>query len=90
MEFFFYPSSESSFKSKAVCNLVKTLVFNKNTLEIELLFSRKVNKLWTQTCKNNIQTDHRIKDLPGNHYQIYSWVSKNDESLELPSFAVFD
>jgi len=86
MNFYFYPTDESEFKSSAVGNFVHTLVFDTNEQRVVVSFVRKVRKIWEQTCKNNIETDHRIKELSGNNYQIYSWVSNSKSDLNLPLF----
>jgi len=80
MNFYFYPEDENEFKRKSTGNYVRTIVFDANKEDVVLCFSRKVNKVWEQTCKNNIETDHRIKNLPKGNYQVYSWVitSKKD------------
>ncbi len=90
MEFYFYPSDESEFKSNAVNNFVHTLVFDTTKQKVVVSFARKVRKIWEQTCKNNIETDHRIKELQGEHYQIYSWVSKSKSDLNLPFFKLLN
>ena len=86
MNYYFHPADENEFKNKASGNYVRTIVFDTVKEEVVTCFIRKVNKAWEQTCKNNIETDHRIKNLSGNNYQIYSWVakSKNDFSLPIP------
>lgn len=86
MEFYFYPADESMFKERAVNNCVRTLVFDVEKSQVIKLFPRKVGKLWEQTFKNNIETDHRIKELPGNNYQIFSWVVKTEKELGHPGF----
>ena len=86
MKFYFYPVDEVEFKNAAVGNVVRTLVFDKSSGKVTACFSRKVNKVWEQTCKNNIETDHRIKELKGDNFQIYSWVSSNESDFNLPSF----
>jgi len=73
MEVIFYPENEEQFKKEAVGNFVFTEVTNLTTNEI-FIFSRKVTKLWTSSCKNNIVTDHRIKALEGSNYCIKSWI----------------
>ena len=86
MEFYFYPNNETDFKAQALNNFVHTIVFDKNSPTISNHFVRKVTKIWTQTVKNNIETDHRIKVLNKNNYQIYSWISKSEYDLSLPFF----
>ena len=86
MEFYFYPTDESKFKSHAVGNFVHTLVFDTTEQKVIDSFVRQVRKVWEQTCKNNIETDHRIKKLSGDNYQIFSWVSKSKSDFNLPFF----
>ncbi|MCL1046545.1 hypothetical protein L2737_14620 [Shewanella electrodiphila] len=86
MEFYFYPNDETEFKSNAVGNYVHTVIFNTNEHKVVNSYARKVNKHWEQTCKNNIETDHRIKELSGDHFQIYSWISKSKTDFALPFF----
>lgn len=90
MKFYFYPANEKIFKSGAVNNFVRIVVFNELSGEIEASFIRRVNTLWQQTCKNNIETDHRIKELNGDHFQVYSWVAKNKPDFQLPAFSLVD
>lgn len=77
MEYYFYPENEEEFKKQAKGHRVETLVFNTQTKQIENIFYREVKKVWEQTRKNNIETDHRIKKLNDDCYQILSWVSKD-------------
>ena len=86
MEFYFYPTDESEFKANAVSNFVHTLVFDTTEQKVIVSFVRQVSKVWEQTCKNNIETDRRIKELSGESYQIFSWVSKSKSDLNLPFF----
>lgn len=86
MEFYFYPANESEFKTNAVGNFVHTLVFDTTEQKVIISFVRQVRKVWEQTCKNNIETDHRIKELTGNNYQVFSWVSKSKSDFSLPLF----
>ncbi len=86
MDFYFYPAEELEFKSNAVGNYVHTVVFDTTEQKILTSFVRKVSKAWVQTRKNNIETDHRIKELTGSNYQIYSWVSKSKSDFNLPFF----
>lgn len=86
MEFYFYPTDESDFKTNAVGNFVHTLVFDTTEQKVIISFARQVSKIWEQTCKNNIETDHRIKELNGDNYQVFSWVSKSKYDFNLPSF----
>jgi hypothetical protein len=88
MKFFFHPANENSFKEQAINNFVHTIVFDTSNGEVVILFTRQVRKKWEQTCKNNIETDHRIKELQGDNYQVYSWVSKSKKDLSLPGFSV--
>lgn len=77
MEFYFYPNDETEFKSNAVGNFVQTVIFNKIEQKVVNSYTRKVTKIWEQTCKNNIESDHRVKELIGEHFQVYSWVTKS-------------
>lgn len=86
MEFYFYPNDESEFKSKAVNNFVHTVVFDTVEQKVTTSFVRQVRKVWEQTCKNNIETDHRIKELDGKNFQVYSWVSNSKSNFGLPFF----
>ena len=86
MKFYFYPADETAFKDEAVGNYVRTLVFKGNTEEIVTCFTRKVGKRWEQTVKNNIETDHRIKEIDGAELQIYSWVTTSKDDFGLPQF----
>jgi len=86
MEFFFYPTDDNRFKEEALNNYVFTVVFDIAEGKVFSSFARKVSKIWEQTCKNNIETDHRIKDLPGNNFQIYSWITKSENDFGLPFF----
>ena len=88
MEYFFYPPDEKAFKESAVNNYVHTIVFDATKCEIASSFTRHVRKIWRQTCKNNIETDARIKILVGDEYQIYSWISKSKNNFNLPSFSI--
>lgn len=86
MEFYFYPGDEFEFKSNAVGNFVHTIVFDKSNHKIVTSFVRQVKKTWVQTCKNNIETDHRIKELSNENYQVYSWISNSKSDFALPFF----
>ncbi len=88
MEFFFHPSNEDKFKKEAVNHFVRTVVFDTSKKAVVTSFTRQVRKVWEQTCKNNIETDHRIKELSGDHFQIYSWVAKSEIDFGLPGFTV--
>ena len=88
MKFYFYPAAEEKFKAEALNNFVRTLVFNELSGEIEVSFIRQVNTLWLQTCKNNIETDRRVRELNGDHFQVFSWVVKSKSDFQLPAFSV--
>ncbi len=63
MRFIFEPVNEENFKQEAVGHTIETVVTDSQT-GIEIVrFARSVRKKWEQTCKNNIETDHRIKEL---------------------------
>lgn len=76
MRFIFEPANEEIFKNQAVNHTLETVVTNSNTGEEITKFERRVTKKWEQTCKNNIETDHRIKvlkkDSNSNNYIVYS------------------
>lgn len=76
MRFIFEPANEEIFKNHAVNHTLETVVTNSNTGEEITKFERRVTKKWEQTCKNNIETDHRIKvlkkDSNSNNYIVYS------------------
>ena len=86
MEFFFYPTSDKNFKEEALNNYVHTVIFDTLKCKVVSSFIREVHKIWDQTCKNNIETDHRIKGLSGDCFQIYSWVTKSKTDFCLPFF----
>lgn len=86
MEFFFHPTDENKFKEEAVNNFVRTLVFDCSKGEVVTSFSRQVTKIWENSCKNNIETDHRIKGLSGSNFHIYSWITKSKKDFGLPCF----
>jgi len=88
MEYYFNPSCDDEFKAEAKNNIVRTIVFDTVSQEVVVSFSRQVKKIWAQTCKNNIETDHRIKGLSGENFQIYSWVSKSKNDFGLPHFII--
>jgi len=88
MKFFFYPEDENQFKKEAKNNFVRTIVFDTSKNEVVAVFFRSVKKVWEQTCKNNIETDHRIKALSGDHFQIYSWVSIAKNDFSPPCFVI--
>tara|TARA_R110000868_G_scaffold144840_9_gene364281 strand:- start:298 stop:576 length:279 start_codon:yes stop_codon:yes gene_type:complete len=89
MKFYFYPTTESTFKKEASGHYVRTIIFNVLTGEIEQSFVRKVSSVWQQTCKNNIATDQRVKALNKKNHEIYSWVVTAEKSFSLPSFTEF-
>ncbi len=86
MKFYFYPQNCDDFKQAAVGNYVRTIIFDHEKGRIVNDFVRKVHKYWEQTCKNNIQSDHRIKALAHDNFQIYSWITKSEDDLCLPFF----
>lgn len=86
-EFYFHPRDENALKKQAVNNFVRTLIFEVEINKVNNSYIRKVCTEWTQTVKNNIETDHRVRNLPENKkYQIYSWVVKIESDFSLPSF----
>ena len=90
MEFFLHPADEDKFKEEAVNNFVRTLVFDISNGTVVTSFARRVRKVWEQSCKNNIATDHRIKELSGDHFQVYSWITKSEDDFGLPGFIAKD
>ena len=85
--FFFYPKSGEEFKKEAKDNYVIILVINLSNTKQCKIFSRDVKTEWGNSCKNNIETDHRIKELSKeDNFLIYSWVSKNESDYQLPNF----
>ena len=86
MNFYFYPADEACFKEAALGKYVRTLVYNQESNLVELTFTRKVSTIWSQTVKNNIESDHRIKALLGEKYEIYNWVVVNEKEFSLPEF----
>ncbi|EPN4988665.1 hypothetical protein WL058_23010 [Vibrio alginolyticus] len=87
MKYFFHPKDEETFKVQAVGNFVRTLVFDPENEKVLLTFHRKVSKVWEQTRKNNIETDHRIKELTNENLHFYSWVVSSKTELLLPNFS---
>jgi len=88
MEFYFYPADEDRFKQEAVGKFVRTLVYDPTKDVVVLSFTRQVKKLWEQTCKNNIATDHRIKELSDDGLQIFSWITPSKKDFKLPGFSI--
>ena len=78
MKFIFNPSDEKKFKELTVGKTIETIVTNSITGEEICKFTRNVRKLWKQTCKNNIETDHRIKalnkDIERDAYIVYTYI----------------
>lgn len=85
-QYFFYPVNEAQFKQEAKNHFVRTIVFDIKKGEIVTSFIREVKTDWQQTLKNNIETDHRIKTLSGEHLEIYSWVVQSKNDFNLPCF----
>ncbi|AMC35453.1 hypothetical protein [Janthinobacterium sp. B9-8] len=86
IDFVFFPENEEEFKKKALNNCVRTIVYNIDQSEIHSSFVRSVNVIWKQSCKNNIGTDHRIKNLVSGSFVIYSWIVNSDNDLTIPIF----
>lgn len=63
MRFTFEPAEENIFKAQAIGCTIVTIVEDTRTSKEIQRFTRRVRKYWTQSCKNNIETDHRIKAL---------------------------
>jgi sulfur relay (sulfurtransferase) DsrC/TusE family protein len=84
--YFFYPANEKQFKQEAKNNFVRTIVFDTKECKIANNFIREVKSDWQQTCKNNIETDHRIKSLSGEHFEIYNWVVQSKSDFNLSCF----
>ncbi len=78
MIFTFEPTNDKDFKGKAKDRTIEIVVTNSNTGEEITRFTRNVRKKWEQTCKNNIETDHRIKELKNDsdsdNYIVYTRV----------------
>jgi len=86
ISYFFHPENEDAFKKEAKGNFVRTMIIDLDNHDIKT-YSRSVNVIWTQTRKNNIETDQRVKDLKNGNYHIYSWVVSNNNDFKLPCFA---
>ena len=78
MIFIFTPTNEETFKYQAFGNTIETVVTHRDTNKEICRFTRRVRKQWTQTCKNNIETDHRIKslksDVEEDRYMVYTHI----------------
>lgn len=59
----FEPKDEKDFMEMAVGNKIQTIVTDSISGQEIINFTRKVKSVWSQTMKNNIQSDHRIKQL---------------------------
>ncbi len=63
MKFIFKPNDENLFLKDAVGRQIETIVIDIMQEKEITSFKRTVSKTWEQTLKNNIETDHRIKEL---------------------------
>ena len=59
-----------------------------------IVFSRNVGSVWQNSCKNEVETDDRIRKNSNlneeDKYHIYSWVSESQSDYALPiAFAYF-
>ena len=88
-DYFFYPEGESKFKESANGKCVHTPIYKPSTNETVNVFSRNVGRVWKNSCKNEVETDHRIRknsNLNEEHkYRAYSWISdsKSDSALSI-------
>ena len=93
-DYFFYPKDESKFKKSANGKFVHTLIYKPSTNEIVNVFDRKVGCVWQNSCKNQVETDRKIRQNSNlneeDKYHIYSWVSESQSDYALPiAFAYF-
>ena len=63
MKFIFKPNDAKLFMKDAVGRQIETIVIDIMEEKEITTFTRTVSKVWEQTPKNNIETDHRIKEL---------------------------
>ena len=88
-DYFFYPEGESKFKESANGKCVHTPIYKPSTNEIVNVFSRNVGRVWKNSCKNEVETDHRIRKNSNlneeDKYRAYSWISesKSDSALSI-------
>ena len=88
-DYFFYPEDESNFKESANGKCVHTPIYKPSTNEIVNVFSRNVGRVWKNSCKNEVETDHRIRKNSNlneeDKYRAYSWISesKSDSALSI-------
>ena len=93
-DYFFYHKDESNFQESANGKFVHTLIYKPSTNETVNVFSRKVGRVWQNSCKNEVETDDRIRKNSNlneeDKYHIYSWVSESQSDSALPTaFAYF-
>ena len=79
-DYFFYPEGESKFKESANGKCVHTPIYLKpSTNEIVNVFSRNVGRVWKNSCKNEVETDRKIRKNSNlneeDKYRAYSWIS---------------
>ena len=86
-DYFFYPEGESNFKESANGKFVHTPIYKPSTNEIVNVFSRKVGRVWQNSCKNEVETDHRIRKNSNlneeDKYRAYSWISESQSDSAL-------
>ena len=86
-DYFFYPEGESNFKESANGKFVHTLIYKPSTNEIVNVFSRNVGRVWKNSCKNEVETDHRIRKNSNlneeDKYRAYSWISDSQSNSAL-------
>ena len=63
-KFFFYPKDKNEFFARVEGNYARTLIYKPSTNEIVNVFDRKVGRVWKNSCKNEVETDHRIHKNP--------------------------
>ena len=86
-DYFFYPEDESNFKESANGKCVHTPIYKPSTNEIVNVFSRNVGRVWKNSCKNEVETDHRIHKNSNlneeDKYRAYSWISDSQSNSAL-------
>ena len=78
---------ESNFKESANGKCVHTPIYKPSTNEIVNVFSRNVGRVWKNSCKNEVETDHRIRKNSNlneeDKYRAYSWISDSQSNSAL-------
>ena len=62
-DYFFYHKDESNFQESANGKFVHTLIYKPSTNETVNVFSRNVGSVWQNSCKNEVETDDRIRKI---------------------------